>query len=98
MIVRLSDGLPEHRVPGFVEAAARSLREYDLALRIGPRLVALVLAETGASGGEAVRRRLEAAYPVSFSTGVAVYPDEATDPDELIRLARERAESVLKAV
>lgn len=98
MVVRLPDSVPEHRVPGFVETAARSLREYDLALRIGTRLVALVLAETGASGGEAVRRRLEALYPVPFSFGVAVYPDDATDPEEMIRLARERAESALSAV
>ncbi len=98
MIVRLPGTLPEHRVPGFVETAARSLREYDLALRIGPRLVALVLAETGASGGDAVRRRLEALYPVPFRAGVAVYPDEGTDPDRLIRLARDRAESALSAV
>ncbi|OTA42116.1 MAG: hypothetical protein A6D92_01460 [Symbiobacterium thermophilum] len=98
MVVRLPDSVPEHRVPGFVETAARSLREYDLALRIGTRLVALVLAETGASGGEAVRRRLEALYPTPFSSGVAVYPDDATDPEELIRLARARAESALSAV
>jgi len=98
MMVRVPAGVPEHRVPGLVDAAARSLRESDLAVRIGPRLVAVVLPETGASGGAAVSRRLEALYPIPFTTGVAVYPDEATDPEVLIRLARERAESAVSAV
>ncbi len=98
LILRLSGSVPEHRVPGLIQSAARTLRESDQIVRIAPHLAAVVLPETGAAGGAAVGRRLEALLKVPFTTGVAVYPDDETEPDRLIRLARKRAEAAVSTV
>jgi diguanylate cyclase (GGDEF)-like protein len=79
---------------------AESLREIDLAARYGGEEFAVVLPDTPRMGAfvvaDRIRRRVEehfrrkrGAPTVTLSGGVATYPEDATDPEDLIRRADE---------
>jgi diguanylate cyclase (GGDEF)-like protein len=79
---------------------AESLREIDLAARYGGEEFAVVLPDTPRMGAfvvaDRIRRRVEdhfrrkrGAPTVTLSGGVATYPEDASDTDDLIRRADE---------
>ena len=75
----------------------QSLRAGDVAARLGGDEFALILAKGDGALVTALVRRLQAAVKVAlegeemgFSAGVALAPQEATDPGELSRLADQR--------
>jgi len=89
------------RVLRAIGAALRhTLRAGDIAARIGGDEFALILANSQSDSVDTIVRRLRAALggilhagqtgQPGFSVGVALSPDEATDVDELYRLADER--------
>ncbi|MCI0584225.1 MAG: sensor domain-containing diguanylate cyclase [Chloroflexi bacterium] len=80
-----------HRVATAIRAAAR---QEDLVARYGGDEIALLLPETGRFGALDLARRLREAVLVAdtsmdidLTVGVAVHPDDATDPEALIARA-----------
>ena len=85
------------------ERIRQSVREIDLAARYGGEEFAVVLPYTDRAGAAVVAERIRAAIAdvrfadgaplrgltVTVSLGVAVCPDDAAGPEELIRLADE---------
>ena len=77
---------------------AQSLREIDMAARYGGEEFAVILPDTPRTGafvvGDRIRRRVEEHFrrdkegpPVTVSGGVATFPDDATDVDQLVKCA-----------
>lgn len=71
-------------------------RRVDVAIRLGGEEFVLLLPDTDAGGGHLVAERMrhelrrefrEHPVPVSMSFGVACYPDDAGDADELLKAA-----------
>jgi diguanylate cyclase (GGDEF)-like protein len=82
------------------ELVGESLREIDIAARYGGEEFAVILPDTGRTGGfvvaERIRARLEAHFrrrrgsgPVTLSGGVATFPDDAQEHEQLVRRADE---------
>ena len=80
---------------GTVQALASALREGvragDLAYRLAEDELAAILAESTPGVGAIVAGRLEAGGAPRFTYGVAAFPDDGEDPEELLELARARA-------
>ena len=82
------------------ELVAESLREIDIAARYGGEEFAVILPDTGRTGGfvvaERIRARVESHFgrrrdggPVTLSGGVVTFPDDAADHEQLVRRADE---------
>jgi diguanylate cyclase (GGDEF)-like protein len=82
------------------ELVGESLREIDIAARYGGEEFAVILPDTGRTGGfvvaERIRARLDAHFrrrrsagTVTLSGGVATFPDDAPDHEQLVRRADE---------
>lgn len=59
--------------------------------------IGILLPETDFYGGEFVKKRLQRALALSdcsIQLGMAVYPDDSTNPDELIEIALESAKPI----
>jgi diguanylate cyclase (GGDEF)-like protein len=78
----------------------QSLREIDIAARYGGEEFAVILPDTNRTGafvvGDRIRRRVEEHFrrgkdgpAVSVSGGVATFPDDAADVDQLVKRADE---------
>ena len=82
---------------GTVQALASALREGvragDLAYRVADDELAAILAESTPGVGDIVAGRLEAGGAPPFTYGVAAFPDDGADPEDLLELARARARS-----
>ena len=82
---------------GTVQALASALREGvragDLAYRVADDELAAILAESTPGVGDIVAGRLEAGGAPPFTYGVAAFPDDGADPEDLLELARARAKS-----
>ncbi len=65
----------------------RRLREIDTVIELSKSTLALVLPLTGEKGAEVVIKKLEKILPGSWSYGIAVYPDNGNDGEELIAYA-----------
>lgn len=89
-----------------VKTLARSLRETDLVYRVGDDRFVVLLPDTDEAGATPVVERIRrlmptvgagedgvavAAVSARVSTGVAVFPADATDADGLVVVAEERA-------
>lgn len=71
-------------------ALGRALRAGDAAYRIGGDEFVVVLPETDDDTVEAVVERVVRAGAPSFGWGAAVFPDDAADGDDLVRIADTR--------
>ena len=89
LIITVAD---DAAIPAFANALREGVRAGDLAYRVAPGELAAVLAESDADVGAAVAARLEAGGLPEFHHGMAAYPDDGEDPDELLQTARRRAE------
>ena len=82
---------------GTVQALASALREGvragDLAYRLAEDELAAILAESTPGVGAIVAGRLEAGGSPRFTYGIAAFPDDGDDPEDLLDLARARARS-----
>src|SRR5436305_2452128 len=80
-----------------LSAIAGGLREGvragDLAYRVADNELAAILAESNADVARVVVARLEAGGAPAFTYGAATYPEDGEDPEELLDLARQRAQS-----
>jgi GGDEF domain-containing protein len=81
----------EGAVPAFAGALREGVRAGDLAYRVGNDELAAVLAEAARSVGETVAGRLVAGGAPAFTYGIAGFPDDGDDPEELLEVARQRA-------
>jgi diguanylate cyclase (GGDEF)-like protein len=72
------------------QALGRALRAGDAAYRIGGDEFVVLLPETSDETVDAVVDRVREAGAPSFGWGAAVFPDDALDGDELVRVADER--------
>lgn len=89
----------DHALRRVSETLIEGLRDYDVVARYGGEEFAVVLLSTprskGASTAERLRQAIEAAdiqfrgqrLPVTISVGVASYPEDAADAEELIDIA-----------
>lgn len=75
----------------FAISLREGVRAGDLAYRLGDSELAAILAEATPDVGDTVAGRLEAGGAPAFSYGVAGYPDDSEDPEELLEVARQRA-------
>ena len=77
---------------------SQSLREIDIAARYGGEEFGVILPDTNRTGavvvGDRIRRRVEEHFrrgkdgpAVTLSGGVATFPDDATDADQLVKCA-----------
>jgi diguanylate cyclase (GGDEF)-like protein len=94
----MEDGEPRHRrdaVVAFTGVMRRTLREADVACRLGPTTFGLVLEDTSEEGGVWTAERLQIALardPARVKTlaaGVASYPTHGLRADEVLVRARE---------
>lgn len=98
-VVLLELDLPQgHEHSGALESFGRilrqTLRDADVACRIGTHHFALLLDDTGETGGVEAAERLQLALaaehlaPQRFAAGVAGYPTHALEADEVMARAR----------
>ena len=88
VVIRVLD---DEGVGVFATALRDSVRAGDLAYRVAAGELAAVLAEADTSAGQTVAARLEAGGVPEFEYGIAAFPDDGEDPEELLDLARARA-------
>jgi GGDEF domain-containing protein len=81
----------EGTVPAFAGALREGVRAGDLAYRVANDELAAVLAEAERAAGETVVARLVAGGASPFTHGIAAFPDDGDDPEELLEVARQRA-------
>jgi diguanylate cyclase (GGDEF)-like protein len=91
---------PPEAIAAFAALMRRTLREADLACRIGPTRFALLLEDTSDEGGVWAAERIQIslakaqealpgrALPTRMVAGVASYPNHALRADELLGAAR----------
>ncbi len=77
------------RVAVFASSLRDGVRGGDLAYRIDDKELAAVLSDCDATLGEKVAHRLSDSGAVAY--GLASYPDDGEEPDDLLDAARERA-------
>ena len=89
----------------FADALSRSVRAYDQAVRFGPDQFALLLPEAPRVKAEEILDRLRdvailrpphagAGSVLAFSWGVAVFPDDGENIDDLLRTAGSRLQAM----
>lgn len=71
-----------------VRSLQRHLREIDSILAISNHTVAVVLPLTGKEGADTVKQKMLNWLPGKWSFGVAVYPNNGSEPEELITYAQ----------
>lgn len=81
----------EGAIQAFASALREGVRAGDLAYRLGEDELAAILAESIPRVGDIVAGRLEAGGAPRFTYGVAAYPDDGEDAEELLEIARQRA-------
>jgi len=90
VVIRVPD---EEMLQAFATALRDGVRAGDLAYRVAADQLAAILAESTIDVGETVAGRLVAGGLPDFTYGIAAYPDDGEDPEELLDLARARANS-----
>ena len=92
LVIRIPEE-DDHSLQAFATALRDGVRAADLAYRVSADELAAVLAESTSEVGETVAGRLVAAALPPFTYGIAAHPDDGEDPEELLDLARQRANS-----
>ncbi|HBT47980.1 MAG TPA: response regulator [Peptococcaceae bacterium] len=87
LVLARSDGQGKEKIMEYARQARRRLREIDTVLELSRSTLALVLPLTGKEGAHVVVTKLARLLPGTWSYGVAVYPDNGKDGEELFAYA-----------
>lgn len=75
------------KISEFARQTRRRLREIDTVIELSKSTLALVLPMTGKEGAEVVIKKMEGFLSGSWGYGIAVYPDNGKDGEELFAYA-----------
>ncbi|AKX93436.1 two-component system response regulator [Moorella thermoacetica] len=87
LVLARSEGLGKGKIVECARQARRRLREIDTVIELSKSTLALVLPHTGKEGAQVVITKLAGLLPGTWSYGVAVYPDNGKDGEELFAYA-----------
>ncbi|WP_338824852.1 hypothetical protein MHOCP_04220 [Moorella humiferrea] len=92
LVLARSEKLGKGKIGECARQARRRLREIDTVIELSKSTLALILPHTGKEGAQVVTTKLESFLQGTWSYGIAVYPDNGKDGEELFAYA----EAVLK--
>jgi len=94
LVLIVVEGVGRGKIIECAEQASRQLREIDTVMELGENTIALVLPLTGRDGAQVVVNKLELAGVLQgvWTCGIAVYPDDGENGEELLA----RAEASLR--
>jgi DNA-binding response OmpR family regulator len=87
LVLARSEGLGKGKIMDCAIQARRRLREIDTVIELSKNTLALVLPLTGKEGAQVVITKLAGLLPGTWSYGIAVYPDNGKDGEELFAYA-----------
>lgn len=94
-----TEGTEDEALASFSSLIITTIRESDVACRIGPRTFALILDDTDEDGGAWAAERIQLAQArlsdrriLKVSAGVASYPSHGIEPTEILSRAKEALE------
>ncbi|WP_258359574.1 response regulator [Moorella sulfitireducens] len=87
LVLARSERLGKGKIGEYARQARRRLREIDTVIELSKSTLALILPHTGKEGAQVVTTRLESFLPGTWSYGIAVYPDNGKDGEELFTYA-----------
>lgn len=87
LVLARSERLGKGKIGECARQARRHLREIDTVIELSSNTVALVLPLTGKEGAQVVIKKQEGLLPGTWSYGIAVYPDNGKDGEELFAYA-----------
>lgn len=87
LVLARSEGLGKGKIMECARQARRRLREIDTVIELSKSTLALVLPLTGKEGAQVVITKLAGLLPGTWNYGIAVYPDNGKDEEELFAYA-----------
>jgi len=87
LVLARSERLGKGKIGECARQARRRLREIDTVIELSKSTLALILPHTGKKGAQVVTTKLEGFLPGTWSYGIAVYPDNGKDGEELFAYA-----------
>ncbi|HHW01586.1 MAG TPA: response regulator [Thermoanaerobacterales bacterium] len=79
----------KNEISGIAERIKQKIRDIDTVLDVNSNTLALILPLTGANGAMVVIKKIKDRLPGKWHFGVATYPDNGKDEQELINFAKE---------
>ena len=87
LVLARSEGLGKGKIVECARQARRRLREIDTVIELSKSTLALILPLTGKEGAQVVVTKLAGFLPGTWSYGIAVYPENGKDGEELFAYA-----------
>ncbi|MGI9953091.1 response regulator [Moorellaceae bacterium AZ2] len=87
LVLGRSEGVDKGKIGECARQARRRLREIDTVIELSKSTLALVLPLTAKEGAQVVITKLAGFLPGTWSYGIAVYPDNGKDGEELFAYA-----------
>ena len=87
LVLARSEGPGKGKITEYAGQIRRRLREIDTVIELSKSTLALVLPLTGKEGAQVVITKVAGLLPGTWSYGIAVYPDNGRDGEELFAYA-----------
>ncbi|WP_428849300.1 response regulator [Thermanaeromonas sp.] len=87
LVLARYEGPGKGKITEYARQARRRLREIDTVIELSKSTLALVLPLTGKEGAQVVVTKLAGVFPGTWGYGIAVYPDNGRDGEELYAYA-----------
>ena len=84
LVLCQTDALAKGKIQEYTRQVQRRLRDIDTAIAFGKNRLILILPHTGKEGAQVVTTKLQGFLPGTWNYGIAVYPDNGKNGEELL--------------